>query len=124
MTRGFTLLYRGEDLEDTLSHTQHCIEYLRVTLMCHADTALEGGEFVDSAHVAQGMGTVYTCKKWDEVLSWIMHTHYQHKAQEREETGHLSLFYMNIYALQCYYVSAVSSRALPSDICMRRHFKA
>lgn len=62
-------------MEETTSHVQHCIEYLRVTLMCHADTTLEGGEYVDAFHRAEGMGTVHMCKNWDDLLGWAnIHT--------------------------------------------------
>ncbi|KAF4630648.1 hypothetical protein G7Y89_g7488 [Cudoniella acicularis] len=50
-------------------HVRHCVDYLRQSLMCHADTNVEpeipGGKEV------VGFGTVHYCRDYGAVLQWL-----------------------------------------------------
>lgn len=52
----------------TLSHIQHCFDYLRQTLMCAADTNLEVLDPV--THVTSGWGQPKQCRDYRSVVAW------------------------------------------------------
>jgi Mycotoxin biosynthesis protein UstYa len=47
--------------------SQHCMEYLRQSILCAADTRLESVRFFRPPHVVALPGE-YECKDWTEVL--------------------------------------------------------
>ncbi|GJJ08928.1 hypothetical protein Clacol_003148 [Clathrus columnatus] len=49
------------------SITQHCMEYLRQSILCTADTRLESVRFSHPPHVV-GLPGDYECNDWTEVL--------------------------------------------------------
>lgn len=77
-------------------HILHCLDYIRMSVMCHADTALEGSDPMsiargdravceissrlrhlerraNSGEIIQGtsgLGSTHVCKNWDDVMSW------------------------------------------------------
>lgn len=58
-----------------LEHIRHCFEYLRLTLMCHGDTTLEGVNdvtpaFHDDHGGAPKAGARRVCKNYDQVYTW------------------------------------------------------
>ena len=53
------------DHEEHPQHVYHCVEYLRQTIMCHGDTALEGS--LDGLPGTSGWGTTHVCKDYDAV---------------------------------------------------------
>ncbi|KAI0432346.1 hypothetical protein F5Y09DRAFT_301917 [Xylaria sp. FL1042] len=48
-------------------HVQHCIDLLRQTLMCHADTTLE---VADEAGGVDGFRTKHQCRSWEQLVQW------------------------------------------------------
>ena len=65
---------QGLDDETELSmssplHIRHCIDLLRQSIMCQADTTVE---IVDeTAGGVTGFGTQHQCKNWDELIGWL-----------------------------------------------------
>jgi hypothetical protein len=59
----------GDDENDRMispEHIQHCLDYLRQSLMCHADTTLEPDDVgINGAH---GFGVRHNCKDWNQLL--------------------------------------------------------
>ncbi|VBB79394.1 Putative protein of unknown function [Podospora comata] len=64
---------RMQGYDDDHSHINHCFGYLRQSLMCCGDTALEGqnpeteGQKVET----DGMGVVHMCKDFQVVVEWV-----------------------------------------------------
>lgn len=55
---------------ERLDHTRHCFAYLRSSLMCGADTALEGQSKHTKEPGTSGTGSYHICKDYDALLSW------------------------------------------------------
>ncbi|KAI1818232.1 hypothetical protein GGS20DRAFT_529074 [Poronia punctata] len=53
---------------ETPSHIRHCIDYLRQSLLCHADTNLEPIDF-DLGGV-KGFGSARRCRDVERVKEW------------------------------------------------------
>ncbi|TLS31317.1 hypothetical protein PpBr36_02459 [Pyricularia pennisetigena] len=69
------------------AHVRHCFEYLRLTLMCHADTTLEGRPDVipDTMFQPAVAGSRHACRDYDAVKAWAA----DHRANE--QTGILNV---------------------------------
>ncbi|KAH9877311.1 hypothetical protein IAQ61_002675 [Plenodomus lingam] len=71
-----TVLINGDDGSD---HTEHCFHYLRQGILCAADTTLEAGgthmKLANGDHVATGVGTVHTCRNWNQVHDYLESQH-------------------------------------------------
>jgi len=56
-------------------HIAHCLDYLRQSIMCCGDTALEGrATTFTSEHIikaSDGWGVKHVCKNYGEVSSWM-----------------------------------------------------
>lgn len=56
-------------------HIEHCFDFLRQALMCHADLALE--PWVEDDGVTRkpkgssGWGTLHQCRNWNKVIEWV-----------------------------------------------------
>ncbi|KAF7934656.1 uncharacterized protein EAE98_002701 [Botrytis deweyae] len=67
-------LIAGEDLDNMPQHIDethvlHCVEFLRQSVMCHADTSLQ----VEASY-HQGIlafGTTYPCRNWWQMVDWV-----------------------------------------------------
>ncbi|KAI0399175.1 hypothetical protein F4802DRAFT_590783 [Xylaria palmicola] len=58
--------YAGTNLtEEIAHHSAHCFDYLRQSIMCAADTNLEG-----ETDAGPGWGSVHQCADYDAVLAW------------------------------------------------------
>ena len=58
--------YGGVELQEEVAyHSAHCIDYLRQSIMCAADTNLEG-----ETEAGPGWGSVHECADYDAVLAW------------------------------------------------------
>ncbi|KAI1181946.1 hypothetical protein F5B17DRAFT_227119 [Nemania serpens] len=58
--------YAGANLtEEVAHHSAHCFDYLRQSIMCAADTNLEG-----ETEAGPGWGSDHTCADYDAVLAW------------------------------------------------------
>lgn len=81
----------------TIGHAEHCINYLRHSIQCHADLTpmlwhekkLENvshhGNLHDQATsaLALDMETLYTCRKWEPIHEWALKR--QVNYEERED---------------------------------------
>ncbi|THU91409.1 hypothetical protein K435DRAFT_674203, partial [Dendrothele bispora CBS 962.96] len=65
-------LYRGiyniHDTSATFGHVDHCIQYLRQTLLCSATAILEEGDFMESPESA---GSDLFCWDWETIYQGI-----------------------------------------------------
>ncbi|KAJ5503315.1 hypothetical protein N7463_006189 [Penicillium fimorum] len=52
------------------NHVDHCFRYLRQSLLCCGDTALEGQDPNTDALGTDGTGAVHICKDFDVIRSW------------------------------------------------------
>lgn len=58
--------YGGANLtEEVAHHSAHCFDYLRQSIMCAADTNLEG-----QTEAGPGWGSDHQCVDYDAVLAW------------------------------------------------------
>ncbi|KAI1461589.1 hypothetical protein F4805DRAFT_238303 [Annulohypoxylon moriforme] len=58
--------YAGTKLEEEVAHhSAHCFDYLRQSIMCAADTNLEG-----ETETGPGWGSPHECVDYDAVLAW------------------------------------------------------
>lgn len=58
--------FEGHELTPELAHhSAHCFDYLRQSIMCNADTTLEG-----KTEVGPGWGSKHQCKDYDALLEW------------------------------------------------------
>ena len=61
--------YDATDGHDhNVEHIHHCFEYIRQSIMCAADTALE--PFKDDIHGVDGFGNDHQCRDFEEVFNW------------------------------------------------------
>jgi len=61
--------------QEVAHHTAHCFDYIRQSLMCNADTSLEG-----KTEAGPGWGSKHECRDYDAVLAWANdHTVYRWK---------------------------------------------
>ncbi len=51
-------------------HADHCFRYLRQTIVCCADTALEGQDPRAPTVDADGTGATHLCKDFEMVKAW------------------------------------------------------
>ena len=64
----------GKDIADipetiTLDHVLHCIEFLRQSVMCHADTTVETKDPLVKGVV--GFGIAHPCRDWNQMVKWV-----------------------------------------------------
>jgi hypothetical protein len=55
---------------DSHQHVAHCFRYLRQSLVCCGDTALEGQIPNSKINGTDGTGAVHVCKDFDAIRSW------------------------------------------------------
>ena len=51
-------------------HVDHCFQYLRQSLLCCGDTALEGQDPRTDKPGTDGTGAVHVCKDFDGIMAW------------------------------------------------------
>lgn len=51
-------------------HVDHCFRYLRQSIVCCADTALEGQNLKAKIPDTDGTGATHLCKDFDKVRAW------------------------------------------------------
>lgn len=56
--------------KEAIGHTGHCIDYIRASLLCSADTALEGQTSTTTRPGTLGEGSYHVCKDFDQVKAW------------------------------------------------------
>ena len=52
-----------------MDHVLHCIEFLRQSVMCHADTTIEAKD--PRYHGVVGFGIAHSCKNWSQLVQWV-----------------------------------------------------
>lgn len=67
--QGETLVDEDLPVDIQESHMRHCIDLIRQSLMCVADTTVEVvDERINGVH---GFRTEHTCKDWDQLKGWV-----------------------------------------------------
>ena len=62
------------------SHMRHCIDLLRQTLMCHADTTVEVvDEKINGVH---GFRTEHQCGNWQQLIDWTSEVQMQQHVEQ------------------------------------------
>ncbi|MCJ1231662.1 hypothetical protein MMC12_008341 [Toensbergia leucococca] len=63
----------SEPLPRMLEHTFHCLDYLRLTVLCNADMTIEYESVGPSGNIDGygGYGVPHQCKDWDQVRGWM-----------------------------------------------------
>jgi hypothetical protein len=56
--------------EKLLDHVEHCIEALRIVLMCHADTTPYLIEEDNDGQSIIRSDALYRCRKWNKLTEW------------------------------------------------------
>lgn len=64
--------HKEDEAENTHkhNHVDHCFRYLRQSLVCCGDTALEGQDPNTNTLGTDGTGAVHVCKDFDAISSW------------------------------------------------------
>jgi hypothetical protein len=66
LVQSFQIAIEGTDLtQEIIHHSTHCYDYLRQSIMCAADTTLEG-----KSELGPGWGSKHECKDYDAVVAW------------------------------------------------------
>jgi hypothetical protein len=65
-------LKNSENSKDVPDHIPHCFDYLRQSLMCKADTALEKSAIQEgkTVHDVTGWGVDHECRDWEAIMKW------------------------------------------------------
>jgi hypothetical protein len=68
--RGFQrYLLGGKHLDK--GHLQHCFNYVRQQILCHADLTLEPGDFATRNFSESRVGATHTCQDWEAVYDYM-----------------------------------------------------
>ena len=59
-----------EDEDLMMWHIRHCFEYIKTSLTCCADTALEGQKKDTELPATDGFGAYHMCRNFDSVFDW------------------------------------------------------
>jgi hypothetical protein len=66
--------------EEVVFHRDHCLDYIRQALMCHADATFEPLTSVG----INGMGATHQCRDFDKIFSWA----YEHRSDKMHGSGY------------------------------------
>jgi hypothetical protein len=55
--------FSAASLSPKADHIFHCFDYLRQTVLCNADTTVEGQSLVAPTHI-DGYGSLHQCRNW------------------------------------------------------------
>jgi len=59
--------FAGTELTpEVAKHSAHCFDYIRQSIMCSADTSLEG-----NTEAGPGWGSKHECTDYDALLNWV-----------------------------------------------------
>jgi hypothetical protein len=61
-----------------VTHADHCLNYLRQTILCAADMTLEPELVLGSGHVGQGVGVTHVCRDWTKAYDFVMENTREH----------------------------------------------
>ncbi|KAJ5189105.1 hypothetical protein N7472_008119 [Penicillium cf. griseofulvum] len=68
------------DAAEVVLHRDHCLDYIRQALMCHADATFEPLTSVG----INGMGATHQCRDFDKIFSWA----YEHRSDKVHGSGY------------------------------------
>jgi len=68
--RGFRHHFLGGKHSDK-AHLQHCFNYLRQQILCHADLTLEPGDFTTRNFSENRIGATHTCQDWEAIYDYL-----------------------------------------------------
>lgn len=68
-----TVAHPMDSAETADHHIDHCFDYLRQSIMCCGDTALEGMQTTLAPGVqgTDGWGVTHVCKRYEEVIEFL-----------------------------------------------------
>ena len=61
----------GSTAVKDFGHVEHCLNYLRQTLLCRADGHLESGDYTKQDFDVDRVGDTRVCRDWSEAITWI-----------------------------------------------------
>ncbi|KAL2002701.1 hypothetical protein VTN02DRAFT_6132 [Thermoascus thermophilus] len=62
---------RRENMHDNdFRHVDHCFDYLRQSLLCCGDTALEGQNNLTEVPGTDGTGGTHVCRRYGDLWEW------------------------------------------------------
>lgn len=67
--------YDSDQPQATYHHAQHCLNYLRQTLMCDPAHTLEMGDFLSADYEKDRMGDTLVCRDWSKANSVLEEYH-------------------------------------------------
>ncbi|KAH8091344.1 hypothetical protein BXZ70DRAFT_909797 [Cristinia sonorae] len=64
------------DLDEAAHHIEHCLRYLRETILCHADLTLESAFWTEDRYGntipgTEGVGVTHQCVDWDQLHDYM-----------------------------------------------------
>ncbi|KAM0304943.1 hypothetical protein ACHAO8_011334 [Botrytis cinerea] len=65
------------------AHIRHCIDLIRQSLMCNADTTIEVKD--EEINGVRGFGTVHQCRDWSGLVKWTEQTQTKYGMGDRPE---------------------------------------
>jgi len=66
LVQAYQTALAGEELpQEVVHHSTHCFDYIRQSIMCAADTSLEG-----KTDAGPGWGSKHECTDYDALLAW------------------------------------------------------
>lgn len=67
------------DRKREVPHAQHCLNYLRQTILCAADLTLEPEDKLGSLDVGEGLFATHVCRDWSKVDAFVARNFEEYK---------------------------------------------
>ncbi|TID12759.1 hypothetical protein E6O75_ATG10252 [Venturia nashicola] len=64
---------------DMERHVTHCFDYLRQSMYCAGDSALEGKSAIPGLEMTDGWGDTHICKNQKALLGWVVENRFSNK---------------------------------------------
>ncbi|RDI76507.1 hypothetical protein Vi05172_g13510 [Venturia inaequalis] len=64
---------------DMERHVTHCFDYLRQSMYCAGDSALEGKSAIPGLEMTDGWGDTHICKSQKALLGWVVENRFSNK---------------------------------------------
>lgn len=64
---------------DMERHVTHCFDYLRQSMYCAGDSALEGKSAIPGLEMTDGWGDTHVCKNQKALLGWVVENRFSNK---------------------------------------------
>ncbi|KAJ7065982.1 hypothetical protein B0H15DRAFT_926007 [Mycena belliarum] len=71
LRRIYLALVDHDDLRASSEHVNHCLNYLRQTLLCDAADALEFGDFMARDYDVERIGDTLVCDDWERAIDFF-----------------------------------------------------